>query len=243
MQVAIVLYRGLTALDALGPYEVLRFLPDAEVRFVGHEVGPVVTDSGVLFLGVTHTFAETPEPDLVLVPGSAGATMQAMADEALTGWLRAVHEKTTLTTSVCSGSLVLGAAGLLKGRPATSHWMAMSALKTVGAQPQPDQRIVRDGKIVTAAGVSAGIDLALRVVADLAGDERAQMIQLAMEYDPQPPFDTGHTSKAPQHIRTLATKEMAKLNVNPRELVAMPRLAWRRAMSKLRRGLPAGQTS
>ena len=161
MQVAIVLYPGMTALDALGPYEVLRGLRDVELRFVWREVGPIVTDSGVLVIGATHTFAETTRPDLVLVPGSSASTATLMGDAVVLDWLRSVHEHTRFTTSVCTGSLILAAAGLLEGRAATSHWAGLPLLGQFGAQARPAERIVRDGQVWTAAGVSAGIDLAL----------------------------------------------------------------------------------
>ena len=161
MQIAIVLYPGLTALDAVGPYEVLRLLPGAEVRFVAAAPGPVVTDSGVLLLGATHGYAETPSPDLVLVPGSGPRTATAMADTELLDWLRQVHQTTRWTTSVCTGAMILAAAGILDGLPATTHWMVQSGLAAMGAKAQRGQRIVRAGKVVTAAGVSAGLDLGL----------------------------------------------------------------------------------
>ncbi|MBP2329894.1 transcriptional regulator GlxA family with amidase domain [Kibdelosporangium banguiense] len=196
MQLAFVLYPGMTALDAIGPYEVLRAMPDAELRFVAGMPGPVVTDSRVLALNATHTYADTPAPDLVLVPGGSTGTQAAMADQELLDWLRAVHPATTWTTSVCSGALILAAAGLLQGLPATTHWIAQSALGHFGAISQPDKRIVQAGKIATAAGVSAGIDLALWLVGQIHGPQEAERIQLEIEYDPQPPYDTGHPSKA-----------------------------------------------
>ncbi|HWB99205.1 MAG TPA: DJ-1/PfpI family protein, partial [Bryobacteraceae bacterium] len=146
-QAAILLYPGVTALDAVGPWEVLSRMPHTEVRFAGKEVGPVVTEGGALALGISHTMAETPSPDLVIVPGGATTPGQMVDDEVL-NWLRQVHETTTWTASVCTGSLILGAAGLLKGVPATTHWYKMGVLKIMGAKPQPDERIVRSGKIV-----------------------------------------------------------------------------------------------
>lgn len=217
-QIAIVLYPGLTTLDAIGPYEVLRMLPGSELRFVSNEVGPVMTDAGVLVLGATHTFAETPSPDLVLVPGSEAATTTAMADEELIAWLRNVYETSQWTTSVCSGALVLAAAGILNGHPATTHWMAQPYLSAFGAESRPDDRIVRSGKIATAAGVSAGIDLALWLAGEICGEERAQIIQLLIEYDPRPPFDAGHPSKAPSEVMKKAEAEMMKAAATPRHL-------------------------
>jgi putative intracellular protease/amidase len=207
MQIAIVLYPGFTALDAVGPYEVLHLMPDADVRFVAHQTGPVLADSGALSLLATSTFAELDQPDIVLVPGSSIATTAAMNDQELQQWLTKVHETTTWTTSVCTGALVIGAAGILRGLPATTHWTAQSLLADVGAESRPKDRIVRNGKIVTAAGVSAGIDLALWLAGEIYGADRARMIQLVIEYDPRPPYDAGHPSKvSPDFLdRTLST--------------------------------------
>lgn len=225
-QVAIFLYPGVTALDAIGPYEVFSRLPDSEVRFVAKELRSVSTEGGPLRLCVTHTLAETPSPDMVLVPGGTTTPSQMVDDEVL-DWLRQVHKTTTWTTSVCTGSLILGAAGILKGIPATTHWYKLGVLKIMGAKPLPDQRIVRSGKIVTAAGVSAGIDLALWLAGRLAGRKRAEAIQLTIEYDPQPPFAAGHTSKASDQTRKLARQMMDdRMPSNQRHLV--PRIAWRR---------------
>ena len=235
MQIAFVLYPGMTALDAVGPYEVLRLMPDAEIRFVGAQPGPVVTDSGVLFLGVTHTYAETPAPDIVLVPGSGPRTATAMADDELIEWLRGVHRTTRWTTSVCTGSLILAAAGILDGRPATTHWLLQSALAAMGVQTRRDDRIVRSGKIATAAGVASGIDLGLWLVGEICGRERAEIAQLTIEYDPRPPFDAGHPSKAAPRVRKLARAEMLKRGANASETLAIPKVAWRRALSALRK--------
>lgn len=234
MQIAIVLYPGLTALDAVGPYEVLRLLPDAEVRFVGAAPGPVVADSGVLFLGVTHSYAETPRPDIVLVPGSGPRTATTMADTQLTGWLRRVHETTQWTTSVCTGALILAAAGILDGQPATTHWNAQRGLAAMGAQPRPGERIVHAGKIVTAAGVSSGIDLGLWLAGQIAGREQAETIQLYIEYDPHPPFDAGHPSKASKTVVGNATALGRKIALNRSEVGAVATIAWRRVLSTFR---------
>lgn len=198
MQIAILLYEKLTALDAIGPYEVLRSVPGWEVRFVGASKGNVRTDSGALGLSVDRSLEETTDPDIVLVPGGEGSE-PAMEDETVLSWLRAVDERTKWTTSVCTGSLVLGAAGLLDGKRATSHWLFLERLGELGADPVGG-RFVEDGKIVTAAGVSAGIDMALHLVGREAGPEVAQAIQLGIEYDPQPPFDAGSPEKAPAAI-------------------------------------------
>jgi transcriptional regulator GlxA family with amidase domain len=235
MQIAIVLYPGLTALDAVGPYEVLRLLPDAEVRFVGAAPGPVVADSGVLFLGVTHTYAETPNPDVVLVPGSGPRTATTMADRELTGWLRRVHETTTWTTSVCTGAMILAAAGILDGLPATTHWLTQSGLGAMGAKPRRGERIVPAGKVATAAGVSSGIDLGLWLAGQIAGRERAETIQLYIEYDPQPPFDAGHPSKASRTVVGDAKKLGRRIGLNSSEARAVPKLAWRRTVDTFRK--------
>ncbi len=235
MQIAIVLYPGLTALDALGPYEILRNIPDSEIRFVSHTPGPIVTDSGVLVLGATHSFDETPAPDIILVGGSSTDTLTAMADGRLIAWLQKVHPNTRLTLSVCSGALILGAAGILKGHPATTHWVVQEMLPRFGAEPKPDQRVVKSGKIVTAAGVSAGIDLAFQVVGEICGREQAEIIQLIIEYDPQPPFDAGHTTKASEAVVAAARVEMEKQGKNRRDLISVPKLLWRKTINKVRR--------
>ena len=233
-QVAILLYPGLTALDAVGPFEVLSRMPNTEVRFVGKEVGPLMTEGGVLFLGVTHTLAETPSPDLVLVPGGTTTPGQMVDDEVL-DWLRKAHETTTWTALDCGGSLILAAAGILKGLPATTHWIKMGVLKTMGANPQPNERIVRSGKIVTAAGVSAGIDLGLWLAGEIAGRERAEAIQLYIEYDPQPPFNSGHMTKASKETQKLA-KEMMDQAMPPDQRRLVPKIAWRRFIDLIRTG-------
>jgi transcriptional regulator GlxA family with amidase domain len=233
MQIAIVLYPGFTALDFIGPYEVLRYLPDAEVRFVWHEPGPVTADSGVLVVGATHSFAETPSPDVILVPGGM-TTMEHARDATVLEWVRRAHETATWTASVCSGSIILAAAGLLAGKRATSHWMALAALKALGAKPVGDERVVHEGDIVTSAGVSAGIDLALWLAGQIAGEQRAKVIQLSMEYDPQPPFDSGHMSKASAGTKASATALMARDLANPTQLKAMTSLAWTRAIDAAR---------
>jgi putative intracellular protease/amidase len=203
VKTAILLYDRLTALDAIGPYEVLSRLPDATLEFVAVEPGPVRTDNGMLTLVAERAISELTDPDIVLVPGGPGE-VSARAGEAVLEWLRAVHETTTWTTSVCTGSLILAAAGLLEGKRATSHWLALEELGRLGAQPV-SERVVFDGKIATAAGVSAGIDMALALSAKIAGEEVAQAIQLGIEYDPQPPFDAGSPQKAPAPIVELLT--------------------------------------
>jgi len=195
---AIALYDRFTALDAIGPYEVLSRLPGATVTFVAAERGPVRTDNGFLTLIAEQALEEVSEPEIVLVPGGPGEVAERAGGPMLE-WLREVDRTSKWTTSVCTGSLVLGAAGLLDGRRATTHWLAMGELARLGAEPVAE-RVVIDGKLVTGAGVSAGIDMALALAAQIAGEEVAQAIQLGIEYDPQPPFDAGSPDKAPERI-------------------------------------------
>ena len=198
MQIAIPLYEGFTALDAVGPYEVLSRLPGAEVRFVGFEEGPVRTENGQLALHVDAELEELREPEVICVPGGLG-TRALLDDERLLGWIRHAHEHSQWTTSVCTGSLLLGAAGILEGLDATSYWLELETLAQFGARPV-GERVVEQGKVITAAGVSAGIDMALYLVKRIYGDEAAQAVQLGIEYDPQPPFDSGSTRSAPPQI-------------------------------------------
>lgn len=198
MDIAILLFDRLTALDAVGPYEVLSRLPDATVTFVATAPGPKRTDTGRLALTADAALSDLPHPDILLVPGGPGQA-DAEKDEAILDWVRAAHETSTWTTSVCTGSLVLGAAGILDGLRATTYWLALDALASHGAIPT-DERVVIDGKVVTAAGVSSGIDMALTLAARIGGDDLSRMLQLGIEYDPQPPFDSGSEAKAPAHI-------------------------------------------
>jgi len=211
VEVAILLFDGVTALDAVGPYEVLRFLPGTETRFVASEAGlkraapgPGSDDGtgpGALALMADYALADVPHPDVVLVPGGPGEEV-ARSDPHVLAWLREAHRTARWTTSVCTGALTLAAAGLLDGVDATTHWASLDELGALGARPVVERVVVR-GKLVTAAGVSAGIDMALRLVAMEAGDDVAQAIQLVLEYDPQPPFDSGSPAKAPPGILAL----------------------------------------
>jgi putative intracellular protease/amidase len=198
MQIAILLFDRLTALDAVGPYEVLSRLPDATVKFVAEQPGLKRTDTGYLALNADAALDEIPRPDVVLVPGGPGQ-IALMDDGPVHRWLRAAHEHSTWTASVCTGSLILAAAGLLAGKRATSHWAALEELEQLGAEVVRE-RFVFDGKLVTAAGVSAGIDMALALAARIAGDQVAQAIQLGIEYDPDPPFRAGSPDTAPAEL-------------------------------------------
>jgi putative intracellular protease/amidase len=198
MRIAIPLYDRFTALDAVGPYEVLSRLPGATVTWLAHAPGVVHTDNGMLGIEAQAAFEDLPDPEIVLVPGGTG-TNDFLEDERLVGWIRGAHETSEWTTSACTGSLLLGAAGVLDGLEATTHWLDMDDLERYGAHPT-GRRVVEQGKVVTAAGVSSGIDMGLVLAAKIAGAEVAQAIQLGIEYDPQPPFDAGSTDKAPKEI-------------------------------------------
>jgi putative intracellular protease/amidase len=198
VQVVIPIFDRITALDAVGPYEVLSRLPGAEVVFAASEPGPKRTENGALALHADRALADVPRPDIVVVPGGLG-TRQLMDDEPTLAWLRAAHETSDWTTSVCTGALLLGAAGILTGLRATTHWLSLDMLRELGAEPT-SERVVEQGKVITAAGVSSGIDMALRLAAHVAGADVAQSIQLSIEYDPEPPFDAGSPDTAPREI-------------------------------------------
>ncbi len=202
--VAIPLFPRFTALDAVGPYEVLQRIPSIDVVFVGHRRGEVRTDNGMLGATCDATFDEIGAPDVVVVPGGIG-TRRLIHDEVVRAWLRSVHQSTTFTTSVCTGALLLAAAGLLDGLTATTHWRAADLLNELGATYVPD-RVVEHlpQRIITAAGVSSGIDMALRLVELLVDRQAAQASQLLIEYDPQPPFDSGALAKADEATKARA---------------------------------------
>ena len=205
MQIAIFLYDHMTALDAVGPYEVLSRLPGAETVFVAEQRGPVRCDTRHLALVADATLSEVARPDVVVVPGWSGARQTELLNAGYVhDWLRHVDRHSTWTTSACTGSLILAAAGLLNGRKATTHWLAREHLAALGAV-SADERVVFDGKYVTAAGVSAGIDMALALAARIGGTSTAQAIQLGIEYDPQPPFNAGSAATAPADIVTAMT--------------------------------------
>jgi transcriptional regulator GlxA family with amidase domain len=194
MKIALLLYEGMAPLDAIGPYEVMRNVPGWEVQTVAREKGEVRDEPSTLGLVADHALAEVTAPDVLLVPGGDGKR-PLMQDEEVLDWLREVDRATKWTTSVCTGSLLLGAAGLLEGKRATGHWLYLEQLRELGAEPVGG-RYVEDGKTMTAAGVSAGIDMALHLVGREAGPEVAQAVQLGIEYDPSPPFDSGSPAKA-----------------------------------------------
>ncbi|MGO4712794.1 DJ-1/PfpI family protein [Bradyrhizobium sp. 2TAF24] len=201
MKFAFLLYDGMTALDLIGPHEILSRLPGVEAVRVAKHAGPIHTDTSMT-LTADAGFTDVRRADLLLVPGAGNAT--AMQDDPATlDWVRRIDTTTRFTTSVCTGSLILGAAGLLQGVRATSHWAALDRLTAFGATPV-SARMVEDGKIVTGAGVAAGIDMALALAARISGERVARTLQLAIEYDPDPPFDSGHPAKAdPAHVTAL----------------------------------------
>ncbi|MEM7274517.1 MAG: DJ-1/PfpI family protein [Actinomycetota bacterium] len=202
MQIAIPLFDQLTALDCVGPYEVLQRLPGATVTFVGDDVGTVRTDNGFLGMSVDATYAQVPAPDVIVVPGGVGTRAFSKDEDApLLSWLRSAHETTMFTTSVCTGAEVLASAGLLDGLTAATHWSAFDRLSDLGASPT-SQRVVEhlDQRIITAAGVSSGIDMALRLAELLVDADAARAMQLMIEYDPQPPFDAGALDKVDEAV-------------------------------------------
>ena len=209
MDIAIPLFDGFTALDAVGPYEVLSRLPGARVRFVAADPGPKRTETEMLTLVADTALSDVPEPEVVVVPGGFG-TRPLMEDEEMLAWIRHAHEHSQWTTSVCTGALLLAAAGVLEGLEATTHWLELETLARYGARPV-ERRVVEQGKVITAAGVSSGIDMALTLAARIAGDDLAQGIQLGIEYDPQPPFNSGSTRSAPDRIVELVRAAAAQL--------------------------------
>ena len=211
MEIALLLFDRITALDAVGPYEVLSRLPGARVRWVGLRTGVHRAEHGAVGLVADHRLEDVPAPDIVVLPGGVGA--EAMAeDPRVLSWLRGAHATSAITASVCTGALILAAAGLLDGVPVSSHWAYKARFEAMGLR-WADQRVSRAGKIFTGAGVSAGIDLALAVASEVAGRDVAEAIQLGIEYDPKPPFDSGHPKKARPEVleRVIARLDRTRL--------------------------------
>jgi len=221
MQIAILLYEGFTALDAVGPYDVLNRLPGATVRFVAEQIGPKRSDMGSLALNADSTLASLPHPDILLIPGGGLGAFAAAKEQVLINWVQEAHTLSQWTTSVCSGALLLGATGILKGLTATTHWAAQAALEQYGAMYR-SSRFIQQGKIITAAGVSAGIDMALYLAGEIAGCETAQAIQLEIEYDPHPPFDSGSLQKASAETVSLARQMLQEQMAQERARSAKP---------------------
>jgi putative intracellular protease/amidase len=209
MQIAFLIYEGLTALDIVGPYEVLSQIPNVDVRFVAKRPGLVKVDSGAFTIGTDHALADVPRPEVFVIPGGLAGTFAAAKDPEILDWVREAHATSRYSTSVCTGSLILGAAGLLKDAKATTHWAAKTFLEQTGAT-YTEKRVAVTGKIITAAGVSAGIDMALYVMAELVGPDLAKLAQLSIEYDPDPPFDAGSPAKAGEALVQRAMEKLAK---------------------------------
>lgn len=209
MNIIIYLYNGLTVLDAVGPYEVLSRLPDANVKFVAREKSLIVSDTHFLKLVADYDISEIQSADILVIPGSVISFIKESKEASLLNWIQKIHQTTTWTTSVCSGSIILAAAGILKGKKATSHWGTIPMLSEYGAIPT-SERYIQEGKIITAQGVSAGIDMALFLVSQIVGVEKARAYQLFIEYDPNPPFDAGTISKADNATISLAKKMLSK---------------------------------
>lgn len=209
MIIALGLYPGFTSLDAIGPYQVFTAVPNVEVVLCAAETGTLNDDQNLLNLRIDATFADVPRPDVLLVPGGPASLSLARDNAPIVDWVRDAHPHTRWTSSVCTGSLILGAAGLLNDLPAATHWLFRDELAKYGAHPVDNRRVVVDGRIATGAGSSAGIDLALTLVAELGGPELSQAVQLALEYDPHPPFDSGTPSKAAKPIVDAVSSMMA----------------------------------
>ena len=209
MRIAIGLYERFTSLDVMGPFQVLSSLPGAEVTFVAEKAGPVTDESGFLTVTARASFDDLPDPDILLVGGGT-ITGTLVPHHPIVGWIRRAHPQTKWTTSVCTGALLLAGAGVLKGVEATTHWAAMGELESLGAVPVRE-RVVRRGKVVTAAGVSAGIDMALTLAGVIEGRELAEALQLILEYDPAPPFDAGSPDKAGPATMGRAMTAMAEV--------------------------------
>jgi cyclohexyl-isocyanide hydratase len=207
MEIAFLIFDRLTMLDAIGPYEVLQRLPGAEIRFVATEAGEKRDEQGHTALVADHTLADVTSPDVLVIPGGFG-NRPLLQDETVLDWVRSVHETTRYTTSVCTGALVLGAAGLLKGKRATTHWMSRDMLRAFGAEPV-EARVVTDGNLITGGGVTAGIDFALTVAAEVAGVRTAEAIQLGIEYAPAPPFNAGTPATADPALVKLVRERAA----------------------------------
>ena len=208
MNIVIYVYNGLTALDAIGPYEVLSRLPKANIKFVGEEKGVIVSDTHFLKIFAEYDITEVSTADILVVPGSTVGFLREIKKKPVLSWLQKIHAQTQWTTSVCTGSIILAAAGILQGLEATSHWAAIHLLRDYGVEPQPE-RFIQQGKIITAQGVSAGIDMALYLVSQLLGEEKARAYQLAIEYFPAPPLGIQKADELDESARKLAQKIMA----------------------------------
>jgi cyclohexyl-isocyanide hydratase len=215
--VGFVIFPDLTQLDFTGPQQVLARLPQSAMHIVAKSAAPVPSDSGLSFLP-THTFANCPRLDLICVPGGSAGVVQAIGDQETIEFVQRQSITSKYVTSVCTGAFVLGAAGLLMGRRATTHWAFTELLPLVGATHEK-ARIVKDGNVITAGGVTSGIDFGLRLVAEIAGETVAQAIQLGIEYDPDPPFDSGHPDRASDAVKATVFPRYEKARASFREAI------------------------
>lgn len=209
MNIVIYLYNGLTVLDAVGPYEVMSRLPKAKVKFVAKEKGLIISDTHFLKLIAEYDITEIQSADILVIPGSVVSFIKETKDKKVLNWIQKIHDTTVWTTSVCSGSIILAAAGILQGKKATSHWGAIHMLNQYGVTPA-SERYIQEGKIITAQGVSAGIDMALFLVGKIIGEEKAKAYQLFIEYDPNPPYNSGTITKADAETISLSKKILTK---------------------------------
>jgi putative intracellular protease/amidase len=222
MDIVIYIYNGITMLDAIGPYEILKNLKDANVKFVAKQKGEIIADSEFVHLVAKHEIAEIDKADILLIPGSNIAFLHEMKDKQVLNWIKKIDQTTVKTVSVCTGSIILAATGLLAGKKATSHWKPIELLKNFGAIPVRE-RIVEQGKFISAAGVSAGIDMAIYLANQISGEKEAKASQLMIEYDPKPMFDSGNFLTAEDDVIELAGLKMtasAKKNLSLWELLA-----------------------
>jgi putative intracellular protease/amidase len=209
MKIAIYIYNGMTMLDAIGPYEVLSNIPGAEVFFIAERKGEINADSNFIQINAKYDISNIREADVLLVPGSNIAFVREMKNKNVLNWIKEIDKTTKWTTSVCTGSLILAAAGLLDGLEATSHWKPINLLKDYGAIPKRE-RIVEQGKYITSAGVSSGIDMALYLADKIVGETETKAIQLRIEYDPNPKYKSGNYLQAEEEVIKLAEKRMEK---------------------------------
>jgi len=209
MEIVIYIYNGMTMLDAIGPYEILRNVKGVNIKFVSKEKGEITADSRMIHINSKYGIDEIKQADILLIPGSTIAFVREMKDKKVLNWIKEINKTTQKTVSVCTGSIILAATGLLSGKKATSHWKPIQLLSKFGAIPTRE-RIIEEGKFITAAGVSAGIDMAIYLVNELKGETEAKAAQLAIEYDPNPMFDSGSYAKATPEVIQLSERNMER---------------------------------
>jgi transcriptional regulator GlxA family with amidase domain len=205
MEIAVLIYENVNALDLVGPCEILSKIPNVVIKYISREPGPKSTDIGIKLIA-DYSLEQIQEPDILLVPGGQGIK-PLKNDKEIINWINNCHKKTEWTASVCTGAILLAFAGILKGLKATTHWVRLPFLEDFGAKPQKE-RVVINGKVITSAGVSAGIDMALTLTNLIAGETAAKAIQLAIEYDPAPLFDAGSPDKVPKEIFEMVVRKI-----------------------------------